>query len=286
MIGNDRERIYIVVKTYPTISKEYSELVCTAGIREDGSWVRLYPVPFRKLSEYKKYRKYSWISANITRNRRDFRPETFRPDIDSIIIDETKAADSAKPNWEERKRIIFKNTKVYTNLKEIITKSQTKGDCTSLAIFKPTTIVDFTTEETTPNWDEDKLESLKKLSIQLPLFQTIEQTKNEFKVVAKVPYKFKYVFTDDVGKKASLMIEDWEIGMLYFNCLKAAKGNKEEALKKVREKYYGEFTKKDLYFFLGTTLRHQMVSKNPFIIIGVFAPPIRRYETKELFSDK
>ena len=45
----EKKRIYIVVKTYPTISKEYSELVCTAGILEDGSWIRLYPIPFKKL---------------------------------------------------------------------------------------------------------------------------------------------------------------------------------------------------------------------------------------------
>lgn len=46
---SDKKRIYIVVKTYPTISEEYSELVCTAGILEDGSWIRLYPVPFVNL---------------------------------------------------------------------------------------------------------------------------------------------------------------------------------------------------------------------------------------------
>jgi len=56
----EKKRIYIVVKTYPTISKEYAELVCTAGILEDGSWIRLYPMPFRKLEEYQKYPKYSW----------------------------------------------------------------------------------------------------------------------------------------------------------------------------------------------------------------------------------
>ena len=53
-----KERILITVKTYPTISKTHGELVCTAGIREDGSWVRLYPVPFRRMEDYKKFEKY------------------------------------------------------------------------------------------------------------------------------------------------------------------------------------------------------------------------------------
>jgi hypothetical protein len=46
-----REKILITVKTYPVISKKYQETVCTAGLREDGSWVRLYPVPFRTMAD-------------------------------------------------------------------------------------------------------------------------------------------------------------------------------------------------------------------------------------------
>ena len=43
-----RERVLIIVKTYPTLSRKYGETVCTAGLREDGSWMRIYPVPFRR----------------------------------------------------------------------------------------------------------------------------------------------------------------------------------------------------------------------------------------------
>lgn len=34
-----KERILITVKTYPTLSRTYGETVCTAGVREDGSWI-------------------------------------------------------------------------------------------------------------------------------------------------------------------------------------------------------------------------------------------------------
>ena len=70
------------------------------------------------------------------------------------------------------------------------------------------------------------------------------------------------------------MIEDWEIGALYWNCLKAAEGVETVALEKVREKYEQEFLKqKDIYLFLGTTKEwHTRRSKNPFVIIGVFYP--------------
>ena len=55
------ERILITVKTYPTLSRKHGETVCTAGIREDGTWVGLYPVPFRRLGEMEQYRKFDWV---------------------------------------------------------------------------------------------------------------------------------------------------------------------------------------------------------------------------------
>ncbi len=50
-------KVLITVKTYPTLSAKYDELVCTAGFKEDGTWVRLYPVPFRKKSYAEQYKK-------------------------------------------------------------------------------------------------------------------------------------------------------------------------------------------------------------------------------------
>ena len=50
------EKILVTVKTCPTLSRTYGETVCTAGVREDGSWVRLYPVPFRRLHEQEHYK--------------------------------------------------------------------------------------------------------------------------------------------------------------------------------------------------------------------------------------
>ncbi len=41
-----KHRVLITVKTYPTLSGKYGETVCTAGVRQDGTWVRMYPVPF------------------------------------------------------------------------------------------------------------------------------------------------------------------------------------------------------------------------------------------------
>ena len=60
--------------------------------------------------------------------------------------------------------------------------------------------------------------------------------------------------------------------MLYLNCLSRANGNEAIAIEKVKQKYLEEFSKRDIYFFLGTTLKNHNASKNPFIMIGVFYP--------------
>ena len=63
MTTMEKQRILVTVKTYPTLSRKYGETVCTAGIREDGTWVRIYPVPFRRLNESEQYRKYDWTEC-------------------------------------------------------------------------------------------------------------------------------------------------------------------------------------------------------------------------------
>ncbi len=277
----EKKRVYIVVKTYPTISDKYAELVCTAGVLEDGSWIRLYPIPFRKLETYQKYPKYAWMQVEVERNTKDFRPETYRPiNLEKIKVE----PHPAKADWEQRRKIIFKNKKIYTDLNELIAQAKSESDPISLAIFKPTKILKFKVEPTSREWDLKKLKNLNALSQQLNLFQTPEETEEEFKVVPKVPYKFSYTFEDSSGRQSTLMIEDWEIGMLYFNCLK--KHNDESiAVAKVKEKYFDEFLKRDLYFFMGTTKKFHNVAPNPFIIIGVFYPPFKSpYEQMTLFD--
>lgn len=275
-----KKKIYIVVKTYPTISKEYAELVCTAGILEDGSWVRLYPVPFRKLDYDQKYPKYTWVEVEMTRNTKDFRPETYRPTLATIVVgDKPKKID-----WDERRRIVFNNKKIYTNMQELIEKA--KKDGISLAVFKPAKILDFIAEAVDREWDAEKLAILKSLSKQLNLFQTADEIEREYRVVPKVPFKFSFRFEDDNGKQSTLMIEDWETGMLYWNCLQRANGNEHVAKEKVRQKYYNDFAlTKDLHFFLGTTLKFHNVAPNPFLIIGTFQPPMPAAEQQVTIFD-
>ncbi|MEI7553758.1 hypothetical protein [Candidatus Chlorohelix sp.] len=106
----------------------------------------------------------------------------------------------------------------------------------------------------------------------------------ERRIIRKLPYKYSYEFlTERDSRPRKLMIEDWEIGALYWNCL-ALTGDENEANKLVRKKYFDDFvSKNDLYFFLGTTLQYHIKNApNPFLIIGVFYPPKSGTEEQQL----
>ena len=262
-------RILITVKTYPSLSATYGELVCTAGFLEDGTWIRLYPIPFRKLKTEEKYKKYQWIELDILKNDKDFRPESFRPATIDTPITLLETIDT-KGNWYKRKQIVLQN--VHTDIKKLISEAQNKDIRTSLAVFKPTKVIDFKMEKVSSEWDKKKLDQLKALNDQKNLFDMEELP---FEVVEKLPYKFSYVIEDENGISSTMMIEDWEIGQLYRKTLAAAEGNEAVAVEKVKEKYFYDFSiKKDLYLYLGTTKAFHYRSKNPFMIIGTFTPKI------------
>lgn len=260
-------RVLITVTTYPLPSRSHGELVCTAGILEDGSWIRIYPVPF----EFLKFRKYQWVELELVRHkhRRDFRPESHRPRNYELSDLERVGWLETKQNWHERKRACLK--RVYSNMTALINDSN-EPDNVSLAAFRPTRITGFIVEEDEREWKPEWLEQLKQMDM---LTTRGSNPNNPWKPVEKIPYKFKYQFEDDEGRESTMTIEDWEIGALYRNCLGRAEGDEDVAIAKVRDKYEDDFiANKDITLFLGTTLEHhRRRHTNPFTIIGVFYPP-------------
>lgn len=271
-----KEKILIAVKTYPVLSKSYIELACTAGFREDGSWIRLYPIRFRLLETDKQFKKYQWVEADIIKSRSDGRPESYKvinPEGMTLLheVGTGKARD-----WAERRSFIFGKNKIYTNKKEIIALAHANE--LSLVIFKPKGITDFVVEKAeAQEWSPEKVKEIQENLKQKDLFS--EQNLEDFQLVRKLPYKFSYTFIDDEGAKSTLMIEDWEIGALYWHY--ADKEGPEVAIEKVREKYFDEFVKtKDLYLYLGTVHEfHNKKSPNPYVIVGTFHPPFQEQAT-------
>ena len=262
-----KERILITVKTYPTLSRKYGETVCTAGVREDGSWVRIYPVPFRRLDEEEQYKKFDWIETTLIRKHSDCRPETFHPaDYDELVPVSHMGTDHS---WSARRKMILQTCRVYDRLDELMAGA--KKNTLSLAVFKPTTIRGFIWEDEEREWSESRVSQMRDMTSQKELFAA-DSWRQTFKLVPKLPYSFSYQLEDAAGRKSTMQVLDWECGQLYWNCMR--RHNSETvALDKVREKYLVEFGKRDLYFFLGTTQQFHGFAPNPWVIVGVFAPP-------------
>lgn len=272
-----KERILITVKTYPTLSQKYGETVCTAGIRKDGTWVRLYPVPFRRLDQAEKYHKYDWIELEIVRHTSDRRPESYRPyDPKKISVVEHIGTHD---NWRQRRKQVLENCVVYDRLEPLLKGA--KANELSLAVFKPAVIHDFVIEKCERDWDAAKLAAMRNQAAQGELFEE-DEWRRTFKLMPKLPYHFSYTFEDSDGVKSTLQLLDWEAGQLYWNCLKRYDQNEGMALQKVSRKYMEQFVKTDLHFFLGTMKQYHGFAPNPWQIIGVFPAP--HYNQMDLFG--
>lgn len=261
-----KAKVLITVKTYPLPSRSYTELVCTAGLLDGEKWIRIYPVPFRFLQDGDKYPKYSWVELDLVRNSKDFRPESYRLklgiDEHITILDKIGTAN----DWMGRKSYVLKE--VFSSMTELIQLAKSPQQ-KSLATLKPARIVDFVVEDDEREWKQEWLDQLK----QMNMFE-MPTNNGQRKVIKKLPYKFSYrFFSEGDTEPRKMMIEDWEIGALFWNCLYRTDGDEQAALKLVRQKYFDEFMEKDLYLFVGTTHRFHNIAPNPFVIIGVFYPP-------------
>src|SRR5690606_18823114 len=153
--------------------------------------------------------------------------------------------------WAERKKYCL--NKVYFSFQELMGEAKDPRIQTSLAVFKPTEVLDFYAEKTERNWDKRRIEQLN----QLNLFESYKNGK--FDVVRKMSFKFKFLFKDCEGETIRLMIEDWETAQLYWKQLSKYEGDEARAIEDVRKQYFDNFSKtKDLYFYVGTLYENHL----------------------------
>jgi hypothetical protein len=253
-------KVLITVKTYPIPSAKYDELVCTAGVNEQGEFVRIYPVNFRDLPFSQQYQKYQWIEVDVDKHKgRDTRKESFRPTTGTIEV-LGKPLPSTK-NWSERSKFVMPLKS--QSMEELIEKQ--KADNTSLGLFKPKKIHDLVITDDDPNWTPGFLAELNQARLW-------EHRKESKEPPRKVPFKFRYHFECDdprCKKNHRMMIEDWEVGALYWNLVDKGLGPK-KAAEEVKRKFLNEVCRKDkdTHFYVGTVLAH-----GTWVIIGVYWPP-------------
>jgi hypothetical protein len=134
----ETKRILIWGKTYPELSTIHFETVCAAGVTEDGSPIRLYPIPYRYLSDEDKFRRYQWITARVARNHSDPRPESYAIDCESIELGDFVDTDDYE--WDARAAIVFQDQSWQFETVDQLLDAQ-KNKKTSIGVVTPRQIL-------------------------------------------------------------------------------------------------------------------------------------------------
>ena len=250
----ERKRILITVRTYPTPAKQGIEVSCTAGMTEDGEWIRLFPIPYRFLSEDKRFRKYQWIEASVTKAS-DYRRESYHVDIDSIKIVSDRLPTKSK--WKERKELL---APLLSDSLCSLQARRDKDQFPTLGFFRPKKITSFDMQPVDPNWSESELGKLRRVS----LFQSAPAVE-----LVKIPFSFRYRFTCDEANCSGhdMSCIDWELGQSYRRWRREY--GEAEWEEKFRMRYEHDMMEKNAtHFFVGTLRSHPA----SWIIVGLFYP--------------
>lgn len=270
------EHVFMLVKTYPTPSATYGELVCTAGIRlRDNTWVRIYPYPFRLLDEDRRFRKGNIIQVPLLKAKGDPRPESYK--IANVYDIQTVDHLNTKNSWAQRMAYIGPTVLNSVNeLKQgMFPEENEYGKVWGPSIL-PVRVQAGSAELTwrgRRGWDENQLAKLRRAEefVRANLFLN-PQMKKSFRLLERVPYEFRLRYRDATGEPQKHLILDWEVAQLYFNCRNRV-GTDEEALEQVRHKIEEDIfnEKNDVYLILGN-IHYKYRNANVVAIDGFIYP--------------
>ncbi len=260
------ERILILAKTYPSPSAQYVETSCVAGISQDGSMRRLYPVPFRMIEEGQQFKKWQWIDVRIEKANKDHRPESHKLYVDTITCGDVI---DTKKEWTGRWEWLDK-IPAFESFDAI--ESGRLADGLSIALLRPKRLLGLDiTKARHQEWTDEEKEKLMREQMQGDLF-TETEAKRQVKELRKVPFDFHYRYVCDTPegeKEHKHKIVDWEAGALFWNCRRDHGVDWEVPF---RAKLEGQLGGKDLMFLMGNQHRFQ----DQWLIISLVYPPKRK----------
>ncbi|MCE0523916.1 MAG: hypothetical protein LV480_13490 [Methylacidiphilales bacterium] len=257
-------RLLVTVKAYPSPSTKYEETVCCAGIAEDKSWLRLYPVPYRDLPGQRQFQKYDLVEVVAERREphKDDRPESWRPRLDTMkIIGHIQPA----RNWRER--LAWISPTVLSGYAELLRLQ--KSENKSLGAFRPTKILGVKVKPEKDRWSPAQIAAIN----QQNLFSDKEP-------LELVPYRFQIGFQDEEGKSHWLSVIDWEFSQLWRkerDRLGDAQKAADQVYKKLEEVTSAQ---RDLILFAGN--QANPARRQSFMILGCCWPKIDLQESLNL----
>lgn len=262
-----------VVKAYPAVSKRHGEVACIAGVQfihtdalspPQVKWIRLFPVPFRDLESDQQFSKYQPIRVHVESHSSDSRPETRRPDRESIEV--TGDTIPAEGDWLGRRP--FVEPLMADSMCGI--QRRRKVDRTSLGIFRPAEILGLDIEDIDVKEEKEELaETMARREAQGSLLKggEIDEKAELLGALDLIPYRFKLRYRcDEPGcQEHAQSIVDWEI--LQFYRRERQKPDWEEIVRRrVLEEVCGP--DRDVALIVGNQHQHE----NAFLILGFWWP--------------
>jgi hypothetical protein len=264
-VRSETARVLITVKASPQPSKQYGDTVCVAGIRIDGGrseWIRLYPLPFRWIGVEKQFKKFDLIDVEVRREVKDTRPESYRPDIDTIEV--VRHLD----DWKDRQPIMSKVPRTTTC--DLSAAASEHHAAPSLGMISVKSL-DRVRVEPFGGWSEAQQERIAAAAELTPLslFGDVEKTPRELKAPRFV-VRYEYHCTAGACKGHVGQVLDWELTALQNRLHDESDDVVETAIEKnFHERMFA--SGRQTSFFMGNF--EDARKRASFSVLGVYYPP-------------
>jgi len=230
-------------KTYPAVSTKYVETVCTGGVRANGEFVRLYPVPFRFLDAEEQYGRWDVIRVRAYRDSKDPRPESWHF-LPGSPIEKLDSITTDRRRWEWMCKTIHNSAAAM----------QEKGLTNGCVEIEP---IEFYWKPDSKEWTPNQLSVIQ----QGDLFATKDQMQG---LADRVPWQFRLKYKEkSTGQEFDGKVLAWS----YYQGFRRARnesGNDQVALEtianRIRESIFS--ADRTVFAILGTHSRfgHWMIS--------------------------
>lgn len=227
-------RAAIIIKAVPRASKKYGETVCCAGVTQDGTWKRLYPVRFRQLMDESQFRRWDWVTFRYRRPTDDTRSESCHVFEDTITVDGHL---SAADRHEFLDRLFVSSAKAAAE----------QGK--SLALIRPRN----------PRFIFKKkkaqaIESERQLFVNAGRQTSFLDT--DLETLQPLPYAFAFRFEDEEGQH-TYTCGDWETQATFWKWRQEY--GEDRALAHLSDRYNQEYSSKGVAFAIGNVLKRQHI---------------------------
>jgi hypothetical protein len=257
-----RKRVLVTVKAAPEASKKYSDSVCTAGITDNGEFIRLYPIPFQVFRSGVRFKKFDWIEVDCepSTGEKLSRKESYKIRPDSLkIVD--RSLSTAPIDWRGREHALSMVPRL--SIEELETAF--KAERASLGLVRVQELAEF---YKTSDADEPALEAQH-------AFQMVFDPHGGTRVqpsLQHVPHVFKYRFSCNRAGIAcrghDTTCEDWELFESNRSWRERYPGA-EELWQKLHYRFFDGMKTRDLQFFVGTHSLYPV-----WMVVGLYYPPL------------